>query len=135
VNDNELPNKTDSKIIQFPIKPSRINENVRIDNTGQELRENIIFADNLTEGLIVNVVHNMDSNGLETDDTEFVRDITFMMELIKSTIYRDLGMPHPLQDLVDLVCESERTEGKHISTKINLAEVERIVERQTDESN
>lgn len=126
MNDNDKP---DAKIIQFPINPSRVNNNVRIDNTGQEIRENMIFADNLTEGLIVNIVHNMQENGLETNDTEFVRDISFLIEFIKSTIYRDLGMEHSMQDLVDLVVTTTRGEDGHLKSSINLPELERIIEK------
>ena len=125
MNDNDNPH---GKIIQFPISPSRVNDNVRIDNTGQEIRENVLFADNLTEGLIVNFVHNMEQNGIQVDDTEFIRDVAFLMEFFKSTIYRDLGMEHPMQDLVDLMIVAKREDGRVTST-ISLPKLERMIEK------
>ena len=41
------------------------------------------FAEHLTEGLVVNMIANMNENGLDTESPEFVKDIGFMIEVVK----------------------------------------------------
>ena len=45
--------KKKDNIINFPI-----GKDVKIDNTGGLVREHMMFTDNLTEGLVVNMIHN-----------------------------------------------------------------------------
>ena len=94
-NDNE----PDSNIIKFPKKNPKIG--IVVDNKAHEIRENIIFTENLCEALVVNMIHNMSENGMNVDAETFIRDTSVIIEMVKSTIYRDLGMIHPLQELVE----------------------------------
>jgi len=82
-------------IINFPLK---FNKTVKVDNTGARVREHMLFTENLTESLVVNMIHNMSENGVDVDSREFLRDTSFLIELIKSMVYRDGGLDHPLQD-------------------------------------
>ena len=95
-NDNENP---ESNIIKFPKNNPKVA--IKIDNKANEIRENIIFTENLCEALVVNMIHNMSENGMNVDGENFIRDTSVIIELVKSTIYRDLGMTHPLQELVE----------------------------------
>ncbi len=95
-NDNENP---ESNIIKFPKNNPKVA--IKIDNKAHEIRENIIFTENLCEALVVNMIHNMSENGMNVDGENFIRDTSVIIELVKSTIYRDLGMVHPLQELVE----------------------------------
>tara|TARA_B100000902_G_C26801267_1_gene664593 strand:+ start:221 stop:613 length:393 start_codon:yes stop_codon:yes gene_type:complete len=104
-NDNE----PDSNIIKFPKKNPKIG--IVVDNKAHEIRENIIFTENLCEALVVNMIHNMSENGMNVDNETFIRDTSFLIELVKSTIYRDLGMIHPLQDLVETLTTVTKDEG------------------------
>ena len=47
-----------SKIIQFP-KNMKVKDNVKITDTAIKLHTDLKFAEHLTEGLIVNMIHNM----------------------------------------------------------------------------
>ena len=57
------------------------------------------------------MIHNMSENGMNVDNETFIRDTSFLIELVKSTIYRDLGMIHPLQDLVETLTTVTKDEG------------------------
>ena len=52
------------------------------------LQENMMFADDLTETLLVQMIHTMGENLINISDKEFVRDIGFVIEAVKSTVYR-----------------------------------------------
>lgn len=101
------------KVIQFPLKGNP-NFDIKVDSTGLELQQDMLFAEQLTEGLVVNMIHNMYENGINTEDESFICDVAVMIELVKSAIYRDLGISHPLQDVVDTFVTANK-EGKKIS--------------------
>ena len=98
-----MPNDNgEGKVIPFP-KKRKSSIDIKVDNKAHEIRENIIYTENLCEALIVNMIHNMAENGMNVDAEPFIRDTSFLVELVKSTIYRDLGMVHPLQEFIDMV--------------------------------
>ena len=57
------------------------------------------------------MIHNMSENGINVDAEPFIRDTSFLVELVKSTIYRDLGMVHPLQEFIDMVTSVSKDDG------------------------
>ena len=106
-----VPNDNgEGKVIQFP-KKSKLPNGIKVDNKAHEIRENIIYTENLCEALIVNMIHNMAENGMNVDAEPFIRDTSFLVELVKSTIYRDLGMVHPLQEFIDMVTSVSKDEN------------------------
>ena len=76
----------------------KVNKDVKITDTAIKLHTDLKLAEHLTEGLVVNMIANMNENGLNTDNPEFVKDIGFMIEVVKGTIYRDMGVKHPMQE-------------------------------------
>jgi hypothetical protein len=106
-----VPNDNgEGKVIPFP-KKSKLPNGIKVDNKAHEIRDNIIYTENLCEALIVNMIHNMAENGMNVDAEPFIRDTSFLVELVKSTIYRDLGMVHPLQEFIDMVTSVSKDEN------------------------
>lgn len=106
-----VPNDNgEGKVIPFP-KKRKSSIDIKVDNKAHEIRENIIYTENLCEALIVNMIHNMSENGMNVDAEPFIRDTSFLVELVKSTIYRDLGMVHPLQEFIDMVTSVSKDDG------------------------
>jgi len=62
------------KVIQFPLTATP-NPNIKVDSYALQMQQDMTFADHLTEGLVVNMIHNMSENGVDTEDTEFIADI------------------------------------------------------------
>ena len=79
------------KIIQFPLK-GKPNFDIKVDSSGLELQQDMMFAEQLTEGLVVNMIHNMYENNIDTENETFICDVAVLIELVKSTIYRDMGI-------------------------------------------
>jgi len=114
------------KVIQFPLKLDPKNP-VHIDDTALQLHTDLKFADHLTEGLVVNLIHNMGENEVDTSDPNFIRDIGFLIELVKSTVYRDMGIKHPMQGLVDLFVESAHDETQGLYTRFDMEALEEFI--------
>lgn len=125
-----MSNDEEGKVIPFP-KKRVSNTKIKIDNKAHEIRENIIFTENLCEGLIVNMIHNMSENGINVDAEPFIRDTSFLVELVKSTIYRDLGMVHPLQEFIDMVT-SVTKEGNDVSYGVDLEFVAELMHEEDE---
>ena len=66
-------------IINFPLK---FNKTVKVDNTGARVREHMLFTENLTESLVVNMIHNMSENGIDVDDcAEVSRQVGALLDV------------------------------------------------------
>lgn len=114
------------KVIEFPIK-----NQFKVDNTAAELRENILFTENLTEALVVNMIHNMSENGIDVDNENFIKDTSLLIEMVKSMIYRDSDMTYPLQKFTDVVVKTEREDNK-LACKVDLEQIWNFVEPEED---
>jgi len=114
------------KIIQFP-KKMTVKENVKITDTAIKLHTDLKYAEHLTEGLIVNMIHNMSENDINVDNPEFIKHIGFLVEVVKSTIYQDMGVKHPMQQLVDLFVNSDYDETQGLYTEFDMATMKDVV--------
>ena len=88
-----------------------------------KLNQELQFADELTDGIMVSMIHNMDENGIEITDPGFIQDIAFLSESIKATIYRDRGFTHPFQDLIQLIANvtyDEEEKRHHVNMDMEL---------------
>ena len=99
------------------------------------LQENIMFADDLTESCLVQMIHTMGENGVEIGDKEFVRDIGFVIEAVKSPIYRDMGLVHPMSRVMEMLTKINVDEKNSMNSQVDLDLLEKveIVELDTDE--
>ena len=79
--------KKKDNIIKFPKRFKGKRKVIKPDENLLRLNEDISFADQLTEALIVQLVHSLNDNGLKVNDPIFVKDLSFVIESIKSSIY------------------------------------------------
>ena len=115
------------KIIQFP-KKMTVKENVKITDTAIKLHTDLKYAEHLTEGLIVNMIHNMSENDINVDNPEFIKHIGFLVEVVKSTIYQDMGVKHPMQQMVDLFVNSDYDETQGLYTEFDMGTMKDVIE-------
>ena len=91
-----------TNVVQFPRKYVGVAPKVT-NFDAMKLNKELTFADELTDGIMVSMIHNMDENDIEITDSNFIQDIAFLSEAIKATIYRDRGFTHPFQNLIELI--------------------------------
>lgn len=73
------------------------------DIDGLEVIENLKFADDLTEGLMIQILTNLRENNIDVNNKRFSPDIAFMIETLKAVIYRSMGYEHPLHIIMSSV--------------------------------
>ena len=68
----------ENNIIKFPtkFKGKRIPKVVNINPT--ETQQDLDFADNLAEGLMIGLIHNIGENGIDIKNERFIGDIIFL---------------------------------------------------------
>ena len=99
------------------------------------LQENLMFADDLTESCLVQMIHTMGENGVDIGGQEFVRDIGFVIETVKGTIYRDMGLLHPINRVMEMLTKINVDDKNSMNSQVDMDLLEKVqlVELDTDE--
>tara|TARA_A200000159_G_scaffold66483_1_gene61519 strand:- start:477 stop:881 length:405 start_codon:yes stop_codon:yes gene_type:complete len=117
-----MANDETTNVVQFPKKYMGIAPKVT-NFDAMKLNKELQFADELTDGIMVSMIHNMDENDIEITDPGFIQDIAFLSEAIKGTIYRDRGFTHPFQNLIELIANvtyDEEEKRHHVNMDMEL---------------
>ena len=96
-------NKTPSaEIIQGPWGKSKRKVKLPDTNTAK-VQENLAFADDLTETLMVQLIHTMHENGFDVNGQTFVKSMGFVIESVKASIYKEMSLNHPMNRIMDIL--------------------------------
>ena len=74
--------------------------------------EEMDIIDGLSESIMVNLIHTLKENDVKIMSKDFIRDVGFMNEVLKSLLFRELGYKHPLSDLIPYIIVPTRTKDK-----------------------
>ena len=119
------PNQ-EGNVIKGPWKIKGKKEVIVPDLDVVALQENIMFADDLTETLLVQMIHTMGENGIDIGDKAFIRDIAFVVESVKSTIYRDMDLNHPMRGIMETLSKVSKDEKNNFHSEVDLELVEKL---------
>ena len=89
------------------------------DETAIELQERLGFAEELTQTVIVQMMHTLGQNGVDISDNSFVRDMALVIEMTKGSIYRSLELNHITHGLFEALVEVEIDPDNSIVTEVN----------------
>ena len=78
----------------------------------QIVQEEMDVIDGLSESIMVNLIHTLKENDVKIMSKDFIRDVGFMNEVLKSLLFRELGYNHPLSDLIPYIIVPTRTKDK-----------------------
>jgi hypothetical protein len=107
-------------IIQGPWKK----RNVKIPNEeAVKEREQLAFAEELTEQAMISLIHTLHENDFDVNDNRFLHDMGFIIECVKSVIYRDMGFQHPMSDIMKELTVSTIDETNTLTTELDIDKV------------
>ena len=86
------------KVLQFPSNYKPENP-PQIDTQAAETRENFAWCEQLAEGLTYGILSNLQKNGVNIVTESTITQLSFLGECIKSVVYNERNIHHPLQDL------------------------------------
>ena len=97
------------------------------------LADNMSFVDEVAENIMVQAIHNFSENGVDIKDEEFISEIGFLNEIIKSIMYRTMGYGHPMSELVTSVMKVETENPLTTYAKFDHELVKKIVDNMFEE--
>ena len=119
--------KKKNNVINFPKKYIG-KRKVKLPNKDViRVNEDMGFADQLTEAIIVQMVHVLSDNDIKVSDSQFVKDLSFVIESIKSAVYRDLNLNHEIQPLVDKFMVQEKDEKGNTNTIFKMELIQKFL--------
>ena len=120
--------KENINVIQGPWPKSK--RKVKIpDEEVLQLRENLEFAEELNQDLIIQMVQLMGENGIDVTDISFIRDLGLIVEMTKGSIYRSMGIPHPTHAFFETLVDVDVDEDDNsVHSEIDLDMLEKFVE-------
>ena len=118
--DNE---KQSAEIIQGPWKGSK--RKVKLpDNDAIKLQETIEFVDDLTQTLIVQMIHTIKENEIDVEAESFVQNMAFIIEMVRASLLKEMSLDTNMTKIMDTLFEiifdsdSDIDDFKSIITKM-----------------
>ena len=90
-----------AEIIKGPWPKSKIPKHDSPEESVAKQARDLNIADELTETVVVPMIHHLGESGFDVQEKDFVRDMGFLIECVKSIIYRYMGYNHPLQGMMN----------------------------------
>ena len=122
--DNE---KKSAEIIQGPWKGSK--RKVKLpDNDAIELQETVSFIDDLTQTLIVQMIHTIKENEIDVEAESFVQNMAFIIEMVRASLLKEMSLNTNMTKIMDTLFEiifnsdSDIDDFKSIMTKMRMEE-------------
>ena len=77
------------------------------------------IADNTAEGLAVDILTVLQEHISNMQKDNFIADLAFLIEVVKATLHREIGIHHPVQDIIDKVCKVMTAKNGEKVTHLN----------------
>ena len=110
------------KLIKFPAhRVVYNNEPIRPELSEKEARQikEDKFVEQITESLILDIIHVLQENVVDTKTDVFLRDLAIVIESIKGLLKRDFGRSHPMQNISDSIAKIHMLKDGRKVTDIN----------------
>ena len=101
---SENNEKQSAEIIQGPWKGSK--RKVKLpDSDVIELKETIDFVDDLTQTLIVQMIHTIKENDIDVEKESFVQNMAFIIEMVRATLLKEMSLNTNMTKIMDILFE------------------------------
>ena len=111
-------------IIKFPTKNFQAKPVMSAEEEQKMLLlSNKRLADNVAEGLAIDILTVLQDQISNMQSAEFIADLAFLIEVIKSTLHRELDIHHPVQDIIAKVCKVQTTKNGEKVTHLNYRDI------------
>ena len=81
----------------------------------KRMKEDFQSMDILTESLVVQMIHTLKEQDFDISTIDFIRDVAFLNECIKSMLHREYGYEHPMTDLISKLFEVKKQGDKFLT--------------------
>ena len=132
---NDLTESPPNNVVKgpWPVKSGR---EVKLPNEDIiAMQQNIQFAEELTQSLMVQMIHTMSENGIDVSAKTFIRDMAMVISLVNGSIYRDMGMTHITQKFMEEYVNIDEDDDGSYETEVNfetIVELANLIEDDDD---
>ena len=99
----------------------------------QKLSEDMMFCDDVAESVMIPMIHNLAENGVDIKDGDFIAEIGFLNEVIKSIMYRALSYQHPMHQLMHFVMRVETENPLQTYAKFDYEMLGKVIQTTNNE--
>jgi len=99
------------------------------------MQQDIQFAEELTQSLMVQMIHTMSENGIDVSAKTFIRDMAMVISMVNGSIYRDMGMTHITQKFMEEYVDIHDDESGSFETEVDfetIVELANLIEDDDD---
>jgi len=124
------------KLIKFPAhRVVYNNDPIRPELSEEEARQikEDKFVEQITESLILDIIHVLQENVVDTKTDIFLRDLAIVIESIKSLLKRDFGRKHPMQTIADSIAKIHTLKDGRKVTDLNYSKLMTKKQRENKE--
>ena len=114
-----------SNVVKGPWKRAKVIPQSETDR----VTEDMVFIDEVAEAIMIPTIHNLAENGVDIKNEEFLSQIGFLNEVIKSIMQTTLGYSHPMSDLINTVMKLETENPLQTYAKFDHDLVTKVVDR------
>ena len=110
---SEENEKQSAEIIQGPWKESK--RKVKLpDKDAIELQETVDFINDLTQTLIVQMIHTIKENEINVEEDSFVKNMSFIIEMVRATLLKEMSLNTNMTKIMDTLFEIIFNSGSDI---------------------
>ena len=96
--------KQSAEIIQGPWK--ELKRKVKLpDKSAIELQKTINFVDDLTESLIIQMIHTIKENKIDVEKESFVQNMSLIIEMVRATLLKQMSLNTNMIKITDILFE------------------------------
>jgi len=129
---------TKGNVIKGPWKNlKRSGRKINVPTDIEKATEDLYFVDELTEALLVQLIHTSSENGFNIKSEKFIKDIGFISECVKAALLRQMKYKHPVAFLMDKIMSMTRRQHQNIDknyTQFDFKELSRLLKEKDNET-
>ena len=111
-----MAEKINDNIIIFPKIRKESPKSTLTEKQKKEIKDlqASMYVAQLTDAIQDELFQMLNKNGIKVDNIDFQKDFSLTMDSIKSLLYRDFGLKHTLQTIVDTAATGYSSDGKKL---------------------
>ena len=99
----------------------------------EKMAVDMLFVEDMAESVMIPMIHSFAENGLDIKKDEFVQEVGFMNEVVKSLVFRHLGYKHPMQQMIKTIMTIKTETAEDVYAAFDGDLVEKMVEIKGDD--
>lgn len=112
------------EVIHFPNKGLLKNLNKKPKLSQEEISRIQLLndkrtADQLSESLAIDILTVLQEHISDMQKNEFIADLAILIEVIKSTLYREHDLKHPIQEIIEKIATVKILQNGEKVTELN----------------